>query len=375
MDKSVTIIGAGNIGSFVTYMLARESKIPKITVVDLDKAKVKKVKELVKRDDVDFLVGNAIEDEDVKKAICKSDVILSFLPGKIGSKIYSLAIECGVDLIDTSYIPQDPLEFDEIAKDSGITIIPDAGVAPGLSNLLAGRIYSELGHCELLAIYVGGLPKKPKPPLFHEVNWSIVDLVEEYTRPVRIIVEGKVEIVNPLTGVEEIEIDDLGRYEAFYTDGLRTMVKTLKVQNMYEKTLRYRGHLSAVRLLKELGLFSEEKINVKGYGVKPIDFTVELLKKRIYNPDLEDKLVMKVIGRKNNRSLEYIVYDEYDARTGFSAMARTTGLASISALKLLHEGKFEKGVLPLEIIGQKRELYQKFLQNYKENGVKIWERK
>jgi len=373
LEKTVAVIGAGNIGRFVIHMITRKISSLRLLVVDLDKSKIKKIKEMLNASNVEFIVGDLISDNDVRKKICDSDIILSFLPGNIGSKIYSLAIECGMNLIDTSYTPEDPFVFDQPAKDAGVTIIPDAGVAPGLSNLVAGHIYSELGSCDVLAIYVGGLPKNPKPPLYHMVNWSITDLIEEYTRPVRIIVDSKLKIVEPLTGIEKIEIGNLGVFEAFYTDGLRTMVKTIKAKNMYEKTLRYEGHLSAIRLLKEIGLFSRDEITVGGHRIKPIDLAVELLKKQMYDPNLEDKLVMKVVGGKEGRSIEYIIYDEYKTTTGFSAMSRTTGLASFSMLKLLLENKIDNGVIPLEIIGQNKVIFDEVIGIYRVSNVKIWE--
>ena len=65
--------------------------------------------------------------------------------------------------------------------------------------------------------------------------------------------------------LEIIEFDTNESLEAFNTDGLRTLLKTMShVPNMKEKTLRYPGHVEYVRVLKESGFLDQDTINVNG---------------------------------------------------------------------------------------------------------------
>ena len=59
--------------------------------------------------------------------------------------------------------------------------------------------------------------------------------------------------------LETLTVDGAGEMEAFLSDGLRTLVETLpQVPRMEEKTLRWPGHVAAVRPLVERGTFLDE---------------------------------------------------------------------------------------------------------------------
>lgn len=53
--------------------------------------------------------------------------------------------------------------LDEKAKEVGV-IIPDYGVAPGLSNILVGRTIQKLDEVHHIHIFVGGIPARAEPP-------------------------------------------------------------------------------------------------------------------------------------------------------------------------------------------------------------------
>ena len=77
--------------------------------------------------------------------------------------------------------------------------------------------------------------------------------------------------------VEHLDFEEVGTLEAFNTDGLRTLLKTSKVPDMIEKTLRYPGHSESMRMLANIGFFSEEPLQIEGMPVRPIDLTARLL--------------------------------------------------------------------------------------------------
>ena len=373
-EKKVVIVGAGNIGRFAVYALLKKKVINSFTVIDNDPAKIEPIRELIGKigdNKVEVIIGDVFNDRIAKRKLCDADIVLSYLPGHLGFKIYTNALECRFDLIDTSFMPEDPLELASHARDAGITIVPDTGVAPGLSNMIVGYYYNTLREPDTVKIYVGGLPDKPKPPLFHEVNWSLVDLFEEYTRPARIIVNGEIKSVEPLTGIETVEISGFGSLEAFYTDGLRTLLKTVKPRNMFEKTLRYKWHLDIVRTLRDLGFLSKTPIIIEGHTVTPLKLTAKIIGDKLYNPMLKDILVMMIYLSKDSKTIVYDVYDQFNEKTGFSAMARTTGLASVATLKLLIEKRIGKGVVPPEIIAQKESNFREVTDLYEEFGVKM----
>lgn len=190
--------------------------------------------------------------EMLRGVVKEADLVVDALPGRLGFKAMSMCAEECLDMVSVSYTSEDPLILDSEYRGCGAVLIPDSGFAPGISNLLVGRSVSLLGFVDEVFIYCGGLPERPVGPLGYAVRWSPEDLLDEYVRPARVLEGGKVVELDPLSRIEVVEVSGVGVFEAFYTDGLRTMLATLreKVGRMAELTLRYSGHAEKMKLLR-----------------------------------------------------------------------------------------------------------------------------
>jgi saccharopine dehydrogenase-like NADP-dependent oxidoreductase len=199
-----------------------------------------------------------------------------------------------------------------------------------------------------------------------------VDVLEEYTRPARFVESGRLVTMEALTDVEQIEFAGVGTLEAFNTDGLRSLIYTMPdVPDMREKTLRYPGHADLMRGFRDTGFFSKEKIRVRDVEVAPIDLVSKLLfEKWKYGDDEEDYTVMIVRVADGKEKHVYSLLDRYDAPTGTSSMARTTGYTCTAAANLLLSGKFSrKGICPPEYIGESEECFRFMLKYLEERNV------
>jgi len=259
-------------------------------------------------------------------------------------------------------MPEDPLSLDELAKESGARLIPDAGIAPGLSNVLAGRLFSEIERVREIGIYVGGVPTAPVGPLKYSVTWNPGDLVEEYVRRARVIRGGITTSVDPLDEVEIVQTP-LGEMEAFYTDGLRTLLRTLgdRVESMYEKTLRWRGHIERMKLLKDLGLMSDERIG----GISPRELLAELLSRQRY--DVADVVYLRVLGKAENIEKAYEVLVRGTGK--WSAMQRAAGSVICAMVNVVKD--LEPGVIPPEYLGISSAHFSRIIDGLKRRGVVI----
>ena len=143
-------------------------------------------------------------------------------------------------------------------RQRGVTAVVDCGVAPGLSNMMLGYHASQ-GAVSSYRCLVGGLPVKRTWPWQYKAPFSPVDVLEEYTRPAR-LVEGGCIVTRPaLSEPELVDLDPVGTLEAFNTDGLRSLLVTMRqVPDMVEKTLRYPGHIDYIRVLRESGFLGTE---------------------------------------------------------------------------------------------------------------------
>lgn len=85
---------------------------------------------------------------------------------------------------------------------------------------------------------------------------------------------GKVASVATFTELEDIEFPGMGKLEAFITSGgLSTTPWSFegKIKELDYKTIRYPGHYAKFKVLRDLGLLSEDSVQV---GTVPSDVTV-----------------------------------------------------------------------------------------------------
>ena len=148
------------------------------------------------------------------------------------------------------------------------------------------------------------------------------------------------------------------------------------IPNMKEKTLRYPGHVEYVRVLKESGFFSNNKITINGNEISPLDFTSKVLFNEWKLGEHEEELtVMRITlrGENNNGQQEEIVYnlyDEYCNDTNVSSMARTTGYTATAAANMFLDGHFDfKGVFPPELVGKHEACFNYFMNHLKERNI------
>lgn len=305
----------------------------------------------------------------------KYDLIVSAVPGFMGYKTLEAIINCGKNVADISFFSEDASALHELAVQKNVTAIVDCGVAPGMSNFILGY-HNSLMKIESFECMVGGLPKKRVKPFEYKAPFSPIDVIEEYTRPARYVENGFVVTKPALSDAELINFEHAGTLESFNTDGLRSILFTMKhIPNMKEKTLRYPSHISLIQALMQAGFFNKEEIIVKGKTVRPIDVTSAILFEQ-WRPEVggEEFTIMKIIikgtEKDKQKNIEYLLYDEYDAPTQNPSMSRTTGYACNAFANLIINKKFQKkGVFPPELIGNDIACFSYVMNYLKERGI------
>jgi lysine 6-dehydrogenase len=365
------VLGAGMVGSVVALDLAEDPHLD-VTLADVSAAALAAAR---RRSGDRLATAQAdLSDPDmVRGVIAGADIVIGALPGALGFAVLRSVIEAGRDYCDISFMPEDPMTLDEFARDQGVTVVVDCGVAPGLSHMLAGCAAATLDGCERIAIYVGGLPRHPEPPFNYKAPFSPVDVIELYVRPARLVEGGKVVVRAALGRVEPFEFPGVGTLEAFETDGLRSLVETLDVPNMVEKTLRYPGTAALMRAFRETGLFDEAPLTVGGATVRPIDVATALLFPNWkYEPGEEDLTVLRVEASGGGGGITWDLLDVYDRTAGMTSMGRTTGFPCAIVARLILEGRIAgPGVIVPETIGMQPELLDHILAELRTRGVNV----
>ncbi len=300
---------------------------------------------------------------ELKDLIEDHDVVVGSLPGDLGYQSIEAAAEAGTDMVDVSFMPEEPFSLDELAKDNDISVVVDAGFGPGMSNLFMGRIQNEMDVLEEAVIRIGGLPLEPQPPLYHKLTFSPHDLIQEYVREARIMKGGKVVKKYPMEDIDQVELDGK-KFEEFYSDGLRTLLETIEVRDLEETTLRWSGHLEKMKVLKDLGFFKEDNVE-KTLDVIGPSMRFESRDFCILNIEAKGKI------SGEEREIHYFFYDEADER--FSSMARSTGYSAAAFTRLLIDKKedIKEGIVPPEYLGMEKGYHDFAVEHLREKGIEI----
>lgn len=259
-----------------------------------------------------------------------------------------------VDLGGDEAVLQEQCALDARANRAGVSVVPASGLAPGVCNMLATYGAEQLDSVEKIAIRIGGLPLDPQPPLDYSLEFSVKALVAEYTTPVEVIRDGSRTKVSALGGIESLHIDQVGQLEAFFTAGaLANLPKQFEsdVEELTYKTLRYPGHRQKIEVLREMGLFDNDPIEINDAVISPRAVIENRLEEIL--PSGQPDLVVgriTVSGQDNGepKQLIYELYDEYHEATNMSAMMRTTAFPTVEIAKLAMTDQLRHGVTPAE---------------------------
>lgn len=369
------VLGAGMVGSVIAADLADDDQF-EVTIADV-RAEALRVAQARAKGRIKTVQADLAEPNTIAKTVADFDIVLGALASSIGFQTLRAVIEAGKNFCDICFMGEDALELDELAKQRGVIAVVDCGVAPGMSNLLAGYGVTLLDRCEKIEIYVGGLPRDPRPPFFYKAAFSPHDVIEEYTRPARLVEAGKIVIREALSEVESIDLPGVGNLEAFNTDGLRSLIHTMDVPAMTEKTLRNPGHVQIMRALRDAGLFGRETITIGDTTVRPLDVTSALLfPKWMYAESEEDLTVMRIVveGCKNGIACRHIwdLLDYYDRQTNTTSMSRTTAFPCAIVARMIASGQIDQtGVIPPERLARQPDFVTSVLGELARRDVKF----
>ena len=370
MPKAV-VLGCGKVGSVMARDLADSEDW---TVVSADPSE----DSLAQVAGLDGIETRCVDcsDQDVVRELAEShDIVLGALPSTLGYRAMETTIRTGTPMCDISFMTDDFLALDGLAKEHGVTVIPDCGVAPGMSNMLSGWGVSKLDRADFVEILVGGIPRERFQPWEYKAGFSPYDVIEEYVRPSRVVENGEIVIKEALSEPELIDFPGIGTLESFNTDGLRTLAETLDVPTMRERTMRYPGHIALARAFRDTGLFSEEPVEVDGVQVVPRALLAKLLfPKWTFEPMEEDITVMRVVveGELDGvpTRLKWDLLDRLDPVTGFTSMSRTTGFTCTVVARMMMDGTLKTpGVFAPEMIATEDGILDAILAGLAERGV------
>lgn len=355
----ILVLGAGRMGHGAVYDLIHNSPgVESVTIADFD---LKKADAVAKAVGTDRVIAHHIDVSnyaDVIDLMKNHDSAISCVNYWYNAELSKAAIETKTNFCDlggNNYIVDEQLALDDKAKDAGINIIPDCGLAPGMVSILAMHGAKRFDAVEEIHIRVGGLPQQPKTLLEYQLVFSVEGLINEYIEVARVIRDGEIAEVESMTEIESLEFDGFPPLEAFQTSGgTSTLPDTFlgKVKQLDYKTIRYAGHCEKFKTMIDLGLCSSEEIMIDYVKISPRKVLANLLTTFLPADEPDYVLVrVEVVGKKDRQDKRvcFDIVDKQDEQTGLSAMMRTTAFpASIIAQMMASGDVLMRGATPQE---------------------------
>ncbi len=353
------VLGAGRMGYAAVFDLIRSPKVEQVIVADFDIKRVESLLDMLADPKIVPVELDVKKFDEVVELMAACDACISCVTYHHNYDLAKAALKAGthfVDLGGNEEMVAKEFLLDDLAKERGISIMPDLGLAPGMVSMLAVNAADSLDELYEMRIRVGGLPVDPDGPLKYAQFFAIDGLINEYVEDCTVVRDGKEFQVPSLTDVEEIEFPKpFGKLEAFNTSGgISTLPKTYagKIQHMDYKTIRYPGHCDQMFLLKHLGLMSSEPVELPSGTIKPRDLLSDLLVKTLPQDEPDVVLVRVTVTGVKDREPVQIVWeciDYNDQADKVSAMMRMTAFpASIVAQMMARGDITDRGVLKQE---------------------------
>jgi lysine 6-dehydrogenase len=373
------ILGAGRQGSAAAYDLAQHGGAGKIILADADLTVAQKAAQRVNQlSGKELACGQELDVTDPQAlgaALENAQVALSAVPYTYNLSISRAAIACQTHLTDmggNTAVVWEQLALDDQARQAGVSLVPDAGMGPGLINTMGAYTIALLDEPQEVIIYDAGLPQNPRPPWNYQLTFHINGLTNEMDGQAVFLRDGKITLVDTLTEPEFIEFPGLGLLEADVTSGgTSTAPWTFQgmLQRYENKVLRYPGHYEWLRAYKTLGLFSEQPIGVNGTTVIPRAVYHTLLEPKISAAEIQDIAIIRAQGSGikdgQQTQLQIDLIDYYDEKTGFTAMERLTGWHCSILMAFQARGEIPAGVTPVEIAVAP----DRFMEEFNRRGI------
>jgi saccharopine dehydrogenase-like NADP-dependent oxidoreductase len=307
-------------------------------------------------------ITNSIEKFDIQKLekqLKKDDIVVSMLPGDWHVPLAKLCIACQSHFVSSSYISPEMRELHNAAVETGLCLLNEVGLDPGIDHLMAHTLIEDYRNSKdqddendiSFFSYCGGIPKV-KNPFCYKFSWSPLGVLKALKSPSRSIKDFKEfdaqrpwnaisTYTAPLPVPEEFEVypnrDSLPFINQYH------LSKNWKIKEFVRGTLRLKGWKNAWS-----EIFSEiEKLSGKNGDERLAQMSDQLWLENAYDKNEVDRVVLIVSlkasnGDKTKWHKTYVLDAHGDSVS--TAMARLVSLPVSFAVEAVAQNKVGPGV-------------------------------
>jgi len=345
---NITVLGAGAMGSALAHDLCDRDEVSRVQVCEARPAMLRSFRAGLEHPKLRSYEVDARDGPALEPIVHGSAVVVSCVAPEHAPRLAAFALRLGAHYVDLGApedVVREVLALGPQAEDCGRWVVPNAGFAPGLVNVIAMRAVASFHRPVAARVRAGDVPVE-RGRFNYRLAHSAEKLLDDYTHPVAVLRNARVEHQAPLTGLERVEFGHgFDELEAFYAaGGLESLANELegRLETLDVKTLRYPGHADQMRFLLDLGLADRTVLDVRTH-LTYRDVLVRRLRQRL-GGDYEDAVLVHAevdgyaVGSDVQQTLICELVDHCDPETGLSAMRRCTAFPAAAVAVLLGQG-------------------------------------
>ena len=297
--------------------------------------------------------------QELENHLEKGDIVVSMLPGDWHVPLAKLCLKSQSHFVSSSYISPEMRELHNVALETGLCLVNEVGLDPGIDHLMAHTLIEDYRNSKdqndendiSFFSYCGGIPKV-KNPFCYKFSWSPLGVLKALKSPSRSIKDFKEfdarrpwnaisTYTAPLPTPEEFEVYP-NRDSLPFIDQYR-LNDNWKIKDFVRGTLRLKGWANAWS-----EIFSEiENLSGENDNEKLTKMSDKLWLENAYNENEADRVVLIVSLKASNRDKTKLhktyVLDAYgDSHS--TAMARLVSLPVSFAVEAIANSTILPGV-------------------------------
>lgn len=274
--RNILIIGAGrSSASLIKYLLDKStSENLHITIGDLSIENA--AKKIANHTNASAIQLDVFNEGERKKAIEKSDIVISMLPAHLHIEVAKNCIEFRKHMVTASYISKEMQALDSEVKSRGLIFMNEIGLDPGIDHMSAMDVINKIrendGKMLLFESFCGGLvaPESDTNLWNYKFTWNPRNVVlAGQGGASKFIQEGSYKYIpyhKLFRRTEFLTINGSGQFEAYANrDSLkyRSIYGLDYIPTMYRGTIRKVGFSRAWNVFVQLGM-TDDSYTIEG---------------------------------------------------------------------------------------------------------------
>ncbi|MBI2066911.1 MAG: saccharopine dehydrogenase NADP-binding domain-containing protein [Deltaproteobacteria bacterium] len=320
--KYIVLGGAGAMGRITVRDLFETDPKAEILIADYNQEAAEQLASSFRSPRIKACFANVKDHDSLIQLLKGSFVVINSTQYQFNLNVMEAALSAGVHYVDLGglfHMTRKQLELHDRFKNANLLALLGMGAAPGVTNIMAAHAASQMEevreiHCRLGAVDLTRYTQTS--PL--SVSYSLKTILDEFSFKPAFFSKGRFCFVEPMSGANSHRFPPpVGIQRPMHTihSEVATLPLTYKKKGVREVSFKIAfddDFTNKVRFLRDLGIASEQPVEIGGGKVVPRDLLLQLvsvLPKEKTNGSLKQYEVVRSVvkGRKKGKKVTMVV--------------------------------------------------------------------